>query len=325
MKMIPPEERYNHHTEKNDVSEMQIKKAIMSLGFNPDPFQFQKLSGGFQNANYLIQQDQKKIVLRFYSTNKQIAVRELGILRFLAQHNVKVPKVIDYFELDQKPILAMEFLEGKTLQSCLSESPQLDLKIFFNLGQQLAKIHLIQLPRPGFIGPEMRIGNEFENFSLFLKNYIFSVFINIDSKRLELATRDRLLKLVQDQWEIVLNTEPTSNLVHCDYNPKNILISENNTEINSAILDWEFSISGNGYLDIGNFFRFPYDYPASAEEEFIKGYKSIKSDLIPQWKEVSMLIDLGNMASLMERKEHYPKTFLTAREVINRTLDYFDY
>src|SRR5437879_11569923 len=31
-----------------------------------------------------------------------------------------------------------------------------------------------------------------------------------------------------------------------------------------AIVDWEFCVSGNGLIDIGNFFRFSYDYEASA-------------------------------------------------------------
>ena len=325
MNTIPPHERYNQHANKAEISTFHIENALVRLGLNPIQCKVKKLTGGFQNANYLIEQDQQKLVLRFYSTDMQTALREVGVLQFLANHDVRTPKVIDYFEIENKAVISLEFLQGQLLQERLNQTPDIDLNILFQLGQELAKIHLIELPRTGFIGPKMKIGSEYENFSLFLRDYIVAVFGSVQKERLEPSVRDRLLKLIEDKWEIVLTTEPASHLVHCDFNPKNILISQNKNSIVSGILDWEFSISGNGYIDIGNFFRFPSDYPELAQERFIEGYKTIKSNLHENWRDVSLLMDLGNMASFMERKEDYQKTFRTAREIIGRTLKHFGY
>jgi Ser/Thr protein kinase RdoA (MazF antagonist) len=326
MTTTPPHERYNQHANKAHISPVQIENAIARCGLTPSECSIRKLSGGFQNANFLVEQDRRKLVLRFYSTKKETALREVGTLQFLANHDVKTPKVIDFFELENKGVVLLEFLEGQLLQEKLIESKTIDLITFHLVGQELAKIHLIELPRTGFIGPEMQIGNEYEKFSLFLKEYIVTVFSSVNEARLEPSIRDRLLRLVEDNWKTVLMTEPASNLVHCDFNPKNILImQEEGRPVVSGVLDWEFCISGNGYIDIGNFFRFPYDYPELAQQKFIEGYKSIKPSLIKEWKEVSLLMDLGNMASFLSVKEDYQKTFRTAREIVSRTLKYFEY
>lgn len=325
MPMIPPHERYNQHINKSDLALSLIEKSLVECGLNPQTPSIHKLSGGFQNSNYLVEANQQKIVLRFYSTDLNTALREIGILRFLKKREIKAPAVVDFFEIEGKPVAALEFVEGTSLQEKVLRSSHIEKKMFFLLGQELARIHCVELPRPGFIGPEMKIGNEYENFGSFLKGYIIAVFKSVSSDRLESSIRDRLLKLVEDKWPVVLTTEPASHLVHCDFNPKNIMVSTSDTPVVTGVLDWEFSLSGNGHIDIGNFFRFPYDYPESAQETFIEGYKSIQGGLSENWKEVSMLMDLGNMASFMERKEDYQKTFQTARAVINSTLNYFGY
>jgi len=123
----------------------------------------------------------------------------------------------------------------------------------------------------------------------------------------------------------VVQSELVPQLVHCDFNPKNILISKGPDPKVLGIIDWEFSDSGNGLIDIGNFFRFSYDYPVEARERFIRGYKAVNPNLHPDWETGSRLIDLGNMCGFLERKEDYQKSFRTARAVIRATLECFGY
>ena len=92
-----------------------------------------------------------------------------------------------------------------------------------------------------------------------------------------------------------------------------------------AVLDWEFCVSGNGLIDLGNFFRFSYDYAPDAHEHFEKGYRSVNSQLPMTWTDAARLLDLGNMCSFLERKEDYQESFRTARAVINSTLHHFGY
>jgi Ser/Thr protein kinase RdoA (MazF antagonist) len=92
-----------------------------------------------------------------------------------------------------------------------------------------------------------------------------------------------------------------------------------------AVIDWEFCLSANGLADLGNFFRFEYDYPITAREMFAAGYRAVDPALPANWFDVAMLIDLGNMCSFLERPEDYQETFRTARAVIESTLDRFGY
>ena len=102
-------------------------------------------------------------------------VRELISVPFLASPDVKTPKVIYFFELENKGVVLLEPLEEKLLQEKLIESKTIDLNTFHLLGQELTKIHLIELPRTGFIGPEMKIGNEYENFALPIFDFVPTV------------------------------------------------------------------------------------------------------------------------------------------------------
>lgn len=143
--------------------------------------------------------------------------------------------------------------------------------------------------------------------------------------RLDPAINDRLVRLIHDTWATVADAEPRPQLVHCDFNPKNLLVSAGPAASLLAVIDWEFCLSGNGLGDLGNFFRFEYDYPDVAREEFAAGYRSVEPHLPANWFDVAKLIDIGNMCSFLERPEDYQKSFRTARTVMQSTLTHFGY
>src|SRR5207237_962672 len=161
-------------------------------------------------------------------------------------------------------------------------------------------IHRIKFAEAGFIGPRLSIGGEYDNFAVFLKDFIertLSMLLT-RSDRLDETTNQRLLRLVQDKWPVVERTEPRRQLAHCDFNPKNLLVSRGSPVRLLAVIDWEFCLSGNGLGDLGNFFRFEYDYPADARAALAAGYTSVAdSDLPENWVDVARLMDIGNMCS----------------------------
>jgi fructokinase len=63
-----------------------------------------------------------------------------------------------------------------------------------------------------------------------------------------------------------------ARLVHCDYNPKNILVRRiGGTWVVVAVLDWEFAMSGHPLIDVGNMRRFRSDHPPAFDEAFAAG------------------------------------------------------
>jgi len=221
----------------------------------------------------------------------------------------------------------MEYIDGVSLQDRLCQREIIGPNIYREIGEQLGRIHGIEFSEGGFIGPQLSIGGEYENFSLFLRDFIERTLEWLEQRpdRLDLDMNRRFRRLIRDKWEITSSGEPSRQLVHCDFNPKNILVARSPGCAVLAIVDWEFCISGNGLIDIGNFFRFLYDYEESAAEHFIAGYRSLHPKLPTNWRDISLLLDLGNMCGFLERREDYERSFRTARAVVSSTLAHFGY
>lgn len=327
MQFIPAKDRFSTNLRSVNISVEVLREAVAHFGGRSDQAEFRRLDGGFMNANYLATIDHERIVVRVYSTDGFTADRECDLLKFLASASISVPHVLARFQIQDYSVAILEFFDGITLEDRLLSGEPPASSLYREIGAQLATIHSINFSETGFLGPQLRICREYDDFSEFLRGFIERTLSMLLSRpdRLTLELNHRLQHLVHDTWGIVLATEPRRQLVHCDFNPKNLLVSALSSSNLLAIIDWEFCLSGNGLGDLGNFFRFEYDYPSVAREMFVAGYRSVDPDLPANWFDVAKLIDIGNMCSFLGRPEDYQKSFRTARTVIHSTLDHFGY
>jgi Ser/Thr protein kinase RdoA (MazF antagonist) len=326
MDYIPPQERFSEHANLNVPLDAVLREAARRIDFGST--RFSRLPGGFMNANFLGETGDKRLVFRIYSTSQETADRERDVMRLVGSRaGIRVPEVLAVFNIEGRPVAVMEYIDGISLQDRLCDGEAVPTNIYTEIGEQLGRIHAIEFPEGGFIGPQLRIGGEYENFSLFLKEFIERTLDWLEQRpdRLDLDTNRRFRRLIRDKWEVTYGAEPARQLAHCDFNPKNILVSRPPASGVLAIIDWEFCISGNGLIDLGNFFRFAYDYDASAVERFIAGYLTLHPTLPANWRDISLLLDLGNMCGFLERREDYERTFRTARAVVSSTLAHFGY
>lgn len=324
MKKIPPKARFSKHAKAKEVPESLILEALTVFGFDPRRTSVKILSGGFMNGNYRVDDDNTSRLMRIYSTDMKTAELEKDILKFAKKKSIKVPEVAGLKKIQDRPVAIHQYIEGLTLEDALIAGFENHDSLFKELGAQLAKIHEINFLETGFLGPNLAIGNEYKSFGKFAKEFIEKTLKKISENKLSKEIKGRILQLVKDKWQMVLDTEPATSLCHCDFNPKNLMVTHSQEPNLAAVLDWEFCLSGNGLIDIGNFFRFAYDYTHGAEQSFIKGYSSVKK-LDEYWPEAAKLIDLGSMCSFLESGEDYPETFRTARAVIENTLHHFNY
>lgn len=326
MQFIAPKERFSQHAGSVSVSPSILTGALLAYGRQPDRAEFRRLPGGFMNANFVATVDGERLVVRVYSTDAPTADRECDLLMFLASTAVAVPRVLARCEVEQRPVAILEFIDGVTLEDRLLGGGGSAARIYRDIGVQLAHIHRITFPRTGFVGPKVAIGHEYDDFSVFLRQFIDRTLSTLLTRpdRLSLDLNRRFQRLVRDQWALVSETEPRRQLVHSDFNPKNLMIAAREDAV-LAIIDWEFCLSGNGLGDLGNFLRFEYDYPSGARAAFVEGYTSINGELPAKWFDVAKLIDLGAMCGFLERHEDYQESFRTARVVIESTLEHFGY
>lgn len=327
MQFIPAKERFSTNTRSVNIDVEVLRDALSYFGRRSDRAEFRRLSGGFMNANYLAAIDQERIVVRVYSTDGATADRECDLLKFLASAPILTPRVLARFQVQDHPVAILEFIDGITLEDRLLRAERSAHSLYLEIGAQLAKIHSVTFSETGFLGPQLKIGHEYDEFSEFIRRFIERTLSMLLTRpdRLSLELNHRLQRLVDDAWALVSETEPRRQLVHCDFNPKNLLVSAEPPAALLAVIDWEFCLSGNGLADLGNFFRFEYDCPSFAREMFVTGYRSVDPDLPANWFDVAKLIDLGNMCSFLERPEDYQESFHTARAVIQSTLEHFGY
>ncbi len=327
VKKIPAKERFNQHEKSFAIEPELIEEAAKMLGMDPLTIKIFRLVGGFMNANFKVSDNVQSVVIRVYSTDEVTAQREFDLLKFLEDQPVLTPRALKIFKVQGRPVVALEFIDGETFEERLLRSSSLELEVFEQIGKQLALIHNIRFKECGFIGPKVHIGRQYDNFSEFIRQYIETTLRDLElcADKLDLVTNKRLRRLVDDKWNLVSRTEPLCQLVHTDFNPKNIMVSKDSNPKIAAIIDWEFCLSGNGLIDLGNFFRFSYDYPEGARQSFTKAYRMENPELADEWEDASRLLDLGNMCSFLERQENYQKSFGTARAVIQSTLEYFGF
>ena len=327
MEKIHPKERFSHNERSATTSDDFLNEAVLASGMDPRRTETRRLSGGFMNSMFLATSGAQRLVLRIYATDMATARREFDLLRLLANRAISTPKVHALLEVRQRPLVVMEYLEGTTLEERLLSSEPPSLDVYAAIGRELAAIHRITFEKGGFLGPGAQPDGRYDLFSVFLYGYIETTLKALECRpdRLNLATNRRLQQLVKGKWPLVLSTEPRRQLVHTDFNPKNIMIAPGAAPKIAGIVDWEFCLSGNGLIDLGNFFRFAYDYPEGAKQKLLEGYREAGGELPSVWEDVARLLDLGNMCSFLERREDYQKSFHTAHVVIQATLDHFGY
>ena len=327
MEFIPPKERFSQHEKSASTPPATLKAAVAAFGMDPAATEVRRLSGGFMNANFLATDRQQQIVIRVYSTDRNTAAREFDLLRFLEARPITAPRALAVIDVGTTPVVALEYIDGETLEDRLLSGVAVPLKIFEKIGRELGAVHNVQFEDAGFIGPKVEVGRQFDNFSVFLRSFIERTLKDLVNRpdKLDLQTNERCRQLVLEKWDAVLASEPRRQLVHCDFNPKNIMVTKATDPDVAGVIDWEFCMAGNGLIDAGNFFRFEYDYPAGAKAAFAAGYRAVNASLPADWDDIARLLDLGNMCSFLERREDYQKSFRTARVVIEATLRHFGY
>ena len=111
---------------------MQVIKEIYKQHFNANSTQIKSLSGGSINQVYLIQNNNKKYVIKVNDKNvfQGMFEKEAKGLDVLSKSNFKIPAVIGHGELENTSYLILEYIEpGRNI----------DWELF---GSKLAHLHL---------------------------------------------------------------------------------------------------------------------------------------------------------------------------------------
>lgn len=288
---------------------------------NPDYF-LHPLSGGYRNFNYRLDTAQGSYVLRLCADQADCA-RELALLERLSREPVPVPAV--YAQLPGAALL--EFCQG-TLASQLPNLTAEELRqLGAAIGASLARIHQLSFPGAGFFNSSLEIVEALEPFAAAWLGYTRSVLQSDRARqRAGPGLCDALLELLTQQGPRLEELVAVNRLVHSDFNLKNLLVlpAEKHGKTDwqvSAVLDWEFAHAGSPLSDLGNFFRFEEQLPPPLLAGFLEGYQEGAGPLSPDWRKLSLLLDLAALCGFLDTPEERPRSFATARDRLQRSLD----
>lgn len=311
MSFVAPPDRFDRRRTAKSFCLDDALQAGHDFAKNLSPQNVRLLDGGFSNANFLVTSGNKSGVVRFYPDGEAIARREVAILRLAQKNGVRVPNVLhDVQTVGGQTSVILEFIPGPSVSRVTSS--------FKEIGRQLGLIHGIPFEKSGWIGSTGTVENPFGDFQSEAHKYIVTPLAGRAGRRLGTNLTERLRYFVEAHWPIVQDTFSQAVLIHCDFNPKNLIVGPITNQV--TVLDWEFAIAGHPLCDLGNFFRFEEDYEPQMKAEFLSGYESVRGSLPPRWREAARLLDLVSMCTFLDSEEDLPKTFRTARMVIEKTL-----
>ena len=212
----------------------------------------------------------------------------------------------------------LEYKHGDRLGNLQQLPPADQAQLAFELGEYLALIHSQTFKTAGEVDTDLKVVKTYdmnpkgmaEFFTEFLNKATDNGYISTSQNRSytnQFATKIQIL----NQWQ-----HPHC-LIHCDLNEGNILHYDGHI---SAILDWEFTLSGHPALDFGKFTRTPYINCPIFLENLCDSYYLTHKSLPANWDDIAGVVDLIAWADFLSRKNLNPDVKASAIQKLNSTL-----
>ena len=265
------------------------------------------LGGGYRNENIRLVTDGGGYVLRRYLRGDaaRTCAIEAALAVRLAAGGVPAAEVIaadPEGSASGLPLLLARHMPGLMVSVAVTREPGAASGLGTAAGRALAAIGAVTFPSGGvFTGPDLVPSPDGLPSSLpeFLESCLRAGHA---AGPLSPAEIGRLRALAAAADPLARSVGPARQLVHSDYNGKNLLAVDGGGRWSiSAVLDWEFAFSGSPLTDIGNMLRFRAEHPPGFADGFITGYRDAGGELPDHWREISEALDLYALADFLTR------------------------
>lgn len=292
--------------------------------------------GGCANINVLVDLNisDTPVILRVYLRDKESVYREQKISSLLPK-KLPVPEFYHVGEYGGYTFAIIEYLPGQTLRDLLLKGKSPDIShyapselrrdksgIMFKVGVILGEIAKIKFPSSGFFNKNLEVENRITS-----KGFISFCFecLNDDKVKSALPQKQRdQIKNIFRVYKNLLPDDTESNLVHADFDPANILVTEVNGKLEvSGILDWEFSLSGSTMCDVANMLRYAHQMPNDYQDSFLKGLRGSGYELPSSWQVTVNLLNIVSLLDCLVRSasENRPNQIKDIQELISHILE----
>lgn len=254
------------------IVKFDARKFAGFFGNEAKSLQAQLLSGGACNSNYLVRSQKGTFVCRIHNRGDPRLERAI-----LDQVKELIP-VPEYLWVGAG-VSVMDYIEGVHFAPTK--------RLVREAGRIIGRLSKVSFRRSGQLTPDGGV-RDLDGWSSYKQGLralldLPAVAEHLDGKALgELgATLDR-------RSEILGSFDRCHNLVHGDFRPDNLLVSNDSIV---GVLDWEFCHSGCSYTDIGNLMR---HIPQHWKKDLEFGLMAEGVDLAANWMFQASLIDLAS-------------------------------
>jgi fructokinase len=268
--------------------------------------QARRLAGGFGNTMILLITDhgERYVLRRYRGGNGRTSCAVETTLAARLTGTVPVPEVVATDPEGRAagaPLLLSRYIEGAPLSEVLPELTKGDAAtVGYAVGATLARIGTVTFPRAG----SFRDGSLATTGQAALVDLPGVVDRCLDTGKVDSSLTKpeqdalRALALRSTPWlDAVTNAR---QLVHMDFNPKNLLLACCGGRWNvTAVIDWEFAFSGSPLVDVGNMLRFADYYPPGYATGFRTGFRDFGGVLPPDWRQIAQALDLFTLVGML--------------------------
>ena len=295
-------------------------RRMLKVALSKTALKAELVSGGLSNTTYRVRlAGGDDVAVRVLTRDPAAAEREYRLSQMLPA-GALMPRVLHHepIGLLHHPYVVSEWKSGYTLQRAADRWAASSQSV----GRCLAEIHSISLPRSGFLGPDLTVAQPVDFGAEDLLNYMHSCFgSGVGRERLTPDIADRLLELISRNVAKLREADLTACLVHGDFGGSNILVSgPEGGDAVTAILDWEFTLSGNPLLDFGNLLRHPFGDDPAFSAGVAEGYRASGRRLPDNWFALCHVFDLYSWGYFLSLPEPGESLTADAQRTIVRTM-----
>lgn len=294
--------------------------------------EIEPLADGLRNSNFKLRIDSQAepIVLRIYEHDATLCQKEVDLLRFVAS-SVPVPEVLHAAPQGAEelpPFALLRYVEGITVRELrrLGDTEAI-AEAANSAGETLAAIHRTVFPRPGWLaaGPAVTVPL-LEGPNAMARFVDLCLASGNLQQRLPPALCERVHALMWSALPELALCEQQANLVHGDFNKRNVLVRQAKGRWTvAAVLDWEFAVASTPVGDLANFLRYERASRPLAEPFFSNGYRRAGGALPPDWQRLSRLVDLVALCEALTRDSLRDDVTVELAELVRATVEHRDH
>ncbi len=268
------------------------------------PADIRPLSGGAVNATFRITlTDGTHRVLRVYAGGTEPLGKEKTLHRLAT--DLPIPRWIAS-TTSPRPAALLSFVEGHSPL----DHPGPPHLVGHAIGQTLASIGPLKaFPSHGLLDHSLAIRRRFPSLAESLHSFVdWSLTAGAAKDRLSPPTQAAIRAFLHQHLPALDAIDaPPFALVHGDFKPQNLLLSQDSTDTPEvvAVLDWEYAFAGSPLSDLARFLHHSTEHP-ELQAGLLDGFQRAGGHLPRDWQTITALLSLRDLLGTLNTTRNTP-------------------